>query len=246
MDCSVDCCIDCHAMGDLIQIWIEITFELTLRLTVQIVRSGPVIIVAGACAYTYYKLTHPKILGVATVISGNTIEIKGKRIRIFGIVAPKRGQEVCIPPDKCEDGFDYSKKKLKGHVDRKKVKCIVTEPNGKWGRVEGRCYLKGEDIGRWMVKNGYAFADLAYSQKYNNDEDRARRKKLGFHGAIDPPTNPRNWANQKEREIRVEEYLRRRLPGNPAMKTLFDLRADVDVKIDGGFLVTPDGNVELG
>lgn len=246
MNCAVECCVDCHTISQLIQVWIEVSFELTLRLTVQIVRSGPVIIVAGACAYTYYYLKHPKISGVATVISGNTIEIKGKRIRIFGIVAPKRGQEICFPPGKCDDGFDYSKKKLKGHIKGQKVKCKVTEFNGKWDRVEGRCYLKGDDIGRWMVKNGYAFADLTYSQEYKDDEVRARRKKLGFHGAIDPPTNPRNWGNQKEREVRVEEYVRRGLPGNPATKTLVDLRADVDVRIDGGFLVTPEGNVELG
>lgn len=246
MDCSVECCIDCYTTGELIQVWIEISFELTLRIIVQIFRFGPVVIVIGAGAYTYYRLTHPKISGEATVISGNTIGIRGKRIRIFGIVALKRGQQVCIPPDDCQDGFDYCKEKLKGHVEGKKVKCIVTEWNGKCDRVEGHCYLRGDDIGRWMVKHGYAFADLEYSHEYKADEERARRKKLGFHGAKTPPANPKNWANQKEREARVEEHARKGLTSNPATMTLEDLRAEVKVKIDGGFLVRPGGSIELG
>ena len=246
MDCAVACCIDCYTTTQLFQVWIEVTFELTLRIIVQLVRLGPVVIVVGAGAYVYYYvLENPRFSGDAKVISGNTLEIKGKRVRIFGIVAPKRGQEVHIPPKKW-DGFEYSKKMLEDFVGGKKVKCVVTNWHGKWGRVEGYCYHKGDDVGRKMVRDGYVFADTDYSDEYKKDEEKARRKKLGFHQAIHPPKNPKNLANQKEREARVKEYVRRRLPGDPALMTLEDLRAQVDVKIEGGFLVGVDGGIELG
>ncbi|MGI9489545.1 MAG: thermonuclease family protein [Geminicoccaceae bacterium] len=246
MDCPVECCIDCYTTDELIQVWIEVSFELTLRIVVQIIRLGPVVIVACSGAYVYYYvLKNPRFSGVATVISGNTLEIKGKQVRIFGIVALKHGQEVHIPPDKW-DGFDYSKEKLEALVGEKKVKCVVTNWHGKWERIEGRCYLKGDDVGRRMVKDGHVFADTDYSYEYKDVEEKARRKKLGFHGAVHPPRNPKNWANQKEREARVKEYVRRRLPGDPALMTLEDLRAHVDVEIEGGFLVRANGSIELG
>jgi len=246
MDCAVACCIDCSTTTQLFQVWIEVTFELTLRLTVQLVRLGPIVIVVGSGAYVYYYvLENPRFSGEAKVVSGNTLEIKGKRVRIFGIVALKHGQEVHIPPHKW-DGFEYSKEKLEDLVGGKKVKCVVTNWHGKWNRVEGYCYHKGDDVGRQMVKDGHAFADSSYSDEYVEVQKRAKRKKLGFHGAVEPPKNPRNWTNRKEREARVKEYMRRRLPGDPATMTLEDLRAEVDVKIEGGFLVRADGSIELG
>ena len=128
------------------------------------------------------------ILGDAKVIDGDTIKINKKKIRLFGIDAPEKDQ-ICKKIYLSFLIFDFQKNykcgeksalallnKLKG----KKVKCIIKENKDRYKRNIGICYVKNQDINKWLVKNGYAIAYKKYSKKYVLNEQYAKKNKLGI------------------------------------------------------------------
>ena len=83
-------------------------------------------------------------------------------------------------------------KKLKD----KKIKCILEEKKDKYKRNIGTCYLKNQDINKWLVRNGYAIAYKRYSKKYILDEQYAKESKLGiWRGAFIKPEKWRRIMN---------------------------------------------------
>lgn len=134
------------------------------------------------------------IVGRATVIDGDTIEIRGERIRLFGIDAPEGGQT-------CEDprGQRYrcgSKAALV--LDARIGEGIVTcEPKDtdRYGRILAIRRVFGEDLGAWMVGLGWALAYRDYSTRYVPAEELARSRRLGqWAGRF---TAPWEWRREK-------------------------------------------------
>ena len=128
------------------------------------------------------------ILGKAKVIDGDTIKINKKKIRLFGIDAPEKKQ-ICKKIYINFFIFNFQKdykcgeksalalfKKLKD----KKVECIIKKKKDIYKRNIGTCYIKNQDINKWLVKNGYAVAYKKYSKKYVLDEKYAKENKLGI------------------------------------------------------------------
>ena len=128
------------------------------------------------------------ISGKAEVIDGDTIKINKKKIRLFGIDAPEKKQ-IC---KKLHISFfifnfqeDYkcgekSALALLKKLKNKKVECILEEKKDIYKRNIGTCYVKNQDINKWLVKNGYAIAYKKYSKKYVLDEKYAKENKLGI------------------------------------------------------------------
>ncbi|MGD9882672.1 MAG: thermonuclease family protein [Reyranella sp.] len=110
-----------------------------------------------------------RIVGVASVIDGDTIEIHGTRIRLHGIDAPESRQE-CTRPDgatwRCGQQAALA---LSHHIGRAVVSC---EPRNRdrYGRTVAVCSRGSEDLNRWMVANGWAVAFRRYSFDYVADE----------------------------------------------------------------------------
>jgi hypothetical protein len=50
----------------------------------------------------------------------------------------------------------------------------------RYGRYLGTCFIEGEDVGRWLVRNGWALAFRRYSNAYVQNEDYAREHQLGL------------------------------------------------------------------
>ena len=139
------------------------------------------------------------ISGQEKVIDGDIITINKKKIRLFGIDAPEK-EQICekiylsffifnFQKDyKCgEKSASALSKKLKD----KKVKCILEKNKDRYNRNIGTCYLKNQDINKWLVKNGYALAYKKYSKKYILDEQYAKENKLGIWGGTF--TAPEKW-----------------------------------------------------
>lgn len=248
IDCVPDCCIECYSITELVQISIEIVIEITIRITIFLGRYGLVIIIIGGCGYTYYYLK-TRFCGQAKAVSGNTIEIGGRTVRIFAVVALRRGQELCWVSGDCEDGGSWSKRNLARKVDGRRVCCRVTEWHGAFGRIEGICRLGGDDLGKWLVREGYAFADPDYSDRYVEDEKYASRYRQGFHDAVPVPGPPKDWAHGEAQAVLTERFRARNLPGDPATMSIEDLSLRVDVELSDGMLVDPLGEfdpIELG
>ena len=128
-----------------------------------------------------------KIYGKAKVIDGDTIKIKSKKIRLFGIDAPEKKQ-TCKKPFASINFFifqkDYncgavSSKNLKKKINNKNIMCISYSKD-KYKRYLGVCFLDNLDLNKWMVENGYAIAYKKYSRKYELQEQYAKENKLGI------------------------------------------------------------------
>lgn len=119
------------------------------------------------------------IIGVASVIDGDTLEISGKRIRLHGIDAPEAQQL-------CEDlnGADYrcGQSAALALADRIGRAPVVCEPRGsdRYGRTLAVCQRDGLDLNRWMVAEGYALAYRQYAMDYVEDEVSAAAARRGI------------------------------------------------------------------
>jgi len=124
-------------------------------------------------------LPQQDIAGVASVIDGDTIEIHGQRVRLFGIDAPERGQ-LCVRPNgehwRCGQQAGFA---LADRIGRAPVRCQPRHID-RYGRVVAVCFKGNEDLNRWMVANGWAIAYRRYSADYVADEDAARRKRINM------------------------------------------------------------------
>lgn len=133
------------------------------------------------------------ITGTASVIDGDTIEIHGQRIRLFGIDAPESSQ-FCVRPTgdrwRCGQQASFA---LADRIGRATVSCTPRDRDH-YGRVVAVCFKENEDINRWMVANGWAVAYRQYSTNYVADEDVAKSGRVGiWFSSFDMPWN---WRRQ--------------------------------------------------
>ena len=128
-----------------------------------------------------------RIVGVASVIDGDTIEIHGQRIRLFGIDAPESSQ-LCVRPTgerwRCGQRASFA---LSDRIGRATLSCQPHDLD-RYGRVVAVCFNGNEDLNRWMVVTGWAVAYRRYSVDYVADEAAARGSQINiWSGSFDMP-----------------------------------------------------------
>jgi endonuclease YncB( thermonuclease family) len=148
--------------------------------------------VAGALALAGAPPAQPKdlgtIVGKAFVVDANIVEVKGQRIRLFGVDAPDRAQ-TCA--NKKGGGYPCGLRAAFALDNLAKGKVISCVPRGVDSelRILAVCSYAGLDIGGAMVESGWSIADVRYSEQYVETEDAAHAAKLGlWAGAFDDPT----------------------------------------------------------
>ncbi len=129
-----------------------------------------------------------ELVGQATVIDGDTIEIHGQRIRLNAIDAPESRQL-------CKDGAgkDYrcgqvAALALADKIGRHTVSCD-DRGRDRYGRQISVCQVAGVDLGGWLVEQGLAVEYRRYSQgQYRAVEDHAKAAHTGlWAGSFDWP-----------------------------------------------------------
>ena len=123
--------------------------------------------------------------GKAIVVDGDTIKIKGKKIRFSGIDAPEsyyRGKkQTCIEYNKKVFCGKISKDKLIERIGNNSVNCKIEENKDKYNRSIGECFIKEKSLSVFMVRNGYTFDWPYYSKgKFAKDQEYAKINKLGL------------------------------------------------------------------
>jgi len=101
-------------------------------------------------------------IGQASVIDGDTLEIHGTRIRLWGVDAPESNQ-LC----RGEDSLQYrcgaqAANQLDAFIARRPVNCIPISLD-RYGRTVATCAVDGDDLGEWLVKKGLALDWPDYS-----------------------------------------------------------------------------------
>lgn len=130
------------------------------------------------------------LVGVASVIDGDTIEIRGEKIRLHGIDAPESGQR-CNRSDGEWACGQQAALALSDYIGRSTVSCEVTDTD-KYSRLVARCSTSKGSINQWMVQSGWALAYTDYSRDYVLEEALARQSKLNlWGGTFDTPQNYR-------------------------------------------------------
>ena len=117
--------------------------------------------------------------GPAAIVDGDTIEIAGQRIRLDGIDAPEAAQSCGGAHGELSACGQAATRALRDLIGHETVACESVGTD-KYGRMLGLCFLDGEDINRFMVESGNAWAYIKYSTKYSTAEAGARALKIGI------------------------------------------------------------------
>ena len=118
-----------------------------------------------------------QVVGTATVIDGDTIEIRGQRIELYGVDAPEIGQtcKIVFFPWKC--GAEAIKM-LRALVADREVSCDI-QGAGSHAQLAGVCSTQGGELNGTMVRIGMALAYRDQSLDYVADEAAAEREDVG-------------------------------------------------------------------
>lgn len=143
--------------------------------------------VLGVLLLTTPALAEP-IVGRATVIDGDTLEVRGTRIRLHGIDAPESGQT-------CKDGDGKTYRcghtaalALAGRIGQRLVTCEPRETD-QYGRVVAVCRTSAGDLNAWMAGEGHAVAYRRYAEDYANAELTAKALRRGiWAGTFEEPS----------------------------------------------------------
>jgi endonuclease YncB( thermonuclease family) len=166
------------------------------------IRSAVLVLSVAMTSAAFAREPAIPIIGRASVIDGDTIEIRGQRIRLFGIDAPESRQT-------CTDarGAPYRcGQKAAQALDYRISDGVVTcEPKDRdrYGRIVAVCRAYGEDLSSWMTGLGWALAFRRYSTQYVPAEELAERRKAGmWSGQFVPPWEFRAQGRGQNADLR--------------------------------------------
>jgi len=113
------------------------------------------------------------------IIDGDTIKLNGERIRFAGIDTPEPKQICTLDNIEIFCG-NLATIVLKEKIGNEIVTCEREKALDKYNRILGECFINGESLSKFLVRNGYAFAFVKYSKKYVEDENFAKKNNLGL------------------------------------------------------------------
>ena len=112
------------------------------------------------------------------VVDGDTIVLNGEKIRFSGIDTPELKQ-TCMDKDQEVLCGVLAKILLIEKIGSKTPTCI-SEGKDMYKRTLAECFVDDESLSSFLVRSGYAFAYRKYSKKFVEDEEFAKKNKLGL------------------------------------------------------------------
>lgn len=135
---------------------------------------GSALLLATECARAAGEL-----VGTAKVLDGDTLDLRGQRVRLHGIDAPEGDQSCTDAAGRSYECGDRARAALARRVRGESVRC---EPRDRdqHGRIVAVCFVRGENVNRWLVEQGFALAYRHYSRDYVDAEEAARAAERGL------------------------------------------------------------------
>ncbi len=133
------------------------------------------------------SLSSPDLVGRASVIDGDTIEIHGQRIRIWGIDAPE-SRQLCYVRGKPWRCGQRAALALSDWIGQRTVACAERDRD-RYGRVVATCSVGGDGMAAWLVRNGWALDRPRYSKgSYAGPQREAATARAGiWQGDFEKP-----------------------------------------------------------
>lgn len=139
-----------------------------------------------------------ELVGRATVVDGDTVGMRGQKIRLHGIDAPEASQRCTRSNGKEWRCGQQAANALSEMIGHRNVRC-VGDKRDRWRRLIAVCYVGEQDLNAWLVRRGWAVAYRRYSKDYVPQEDRARRAKAGvWSGSFEMPWDWRRAQRNKD------------------------------------------------
>jgi endonuclease YncB( thermonuclease family) len=147
-------------------------------------------VVAFAVPASAAGVPQGSVQGRASVVDGDTLDLHGERIRLFGVDAPESAQT-------CADakGTEWrcgqrAALALSDRIGTAVLTCTRVDRD-QYGRTVAKCRARDQDINAWLVESGWAVAYRAYGKDYDGQEQKARAAGRGvWQGAF---TLPWEW-----------------------------------------------------
>jgi nuclease-like protein len=121
------------------------------------------------------------LIGQASVIDGDTLQIHGTRIRLWGIDAPESSQLCRDDDSKVYRSEAQAANDLDAFIARRPVNCEPLNLNRN-GRTVARCEVVGVDLAAWLVRGGLAL-DCRSIPRVGTTWISGRRK--SWHGYVE-------------------------------------------------------------
>ncbi len=156
-------------------------------------RSSKIVVLGLLAVAAFLGLDFPgkEYQGRAEVVDGDTLEIEGQRIRLFGIDAPESDQ-TCTKNDQAYLCGKQATTALASKIGSQAVTCREKDID-KYQRIVAICSVEGADLNRWMVAEGHAVAYQDYSIRYLFQEFQARSAGRGiWSGEFQNPADYRH------------------------------------------------------
>ncbi|MFP6759120.1 MAG: thermonuclease family protein [Alphaproteobacteria bacterium] len=134
-------------------------------------------------------------IGRATVIDGDTLEIDGETIGLWGIDAPELEQSCREPNGAPWPCGRHAKQLLSRLAEGRMVVCRVLS-DGQFRMTRARCSADNRDLGWAMVAFGFALDDVRYSSgAYGSPQRQSANVQAGIWSGTF--VTPWEWRNGK-------------------------------------------------
>ena len=119
------------------------------------------------------------LAGHPRVVDGDSLELAGRRIRLFGIDAPELHQHCRTGDDRTYDCGAAARRALADLVGGNAVTC--TPVGASHDRAVALCQANGRDLGEQLVRSGHALELHNFSRgRYRSAEREARAARRGL------------------------------------------------------------------
>ena len=125
------------------------------------------------------KIISGEISGFPIITDGDTIKVTNKRIRLHGVDTPEKKQ-ICYKNSKKYNCGKEATDALAIKIGENSVTCKVKDKLDRYKRYIGICFIREVNLNKWIVRNGYGVAYRRYSKDYVEDENYAKKNKLGL------------------------------------------------------------------
>lgn len=129
--------------------------------------------------------------GTVHVIDGDTFDVGGMRVRLHGIDAPEVDQTCTNPQQGDWDCGAFVRDEVRRRYGGRDATCQQIDID-RYGRIVGKCFVGGQDVGEDIVLDGWATAYREYSWDYDLAEKAAQVRDAGlWAGTMQSPSDYR-------------------------------------------------------